>query len=199
MTEEEYYGDLLPRLHAVRTQLLDMIGEYPETTCENGGMHAIMYCCSRIKSPESMMAKLKKRGLQTDCASAVSHMYDTVGIRIICSFFDEVYRVADWLKTRKEIQVLQIKDYIAYPKANGYRSYHLILSVLEGPGAGMNAEIQLRTMAIDFWASLEHQMKYKQKVKHENLIRDELKRCADEIASVDLSMQTIRDLLAEDF
>ncbi len=125
--------------------------------------------------------------------------YDAVGIRVICSFFDEVYRVAGWLKERPQIQVLQVKDYLAYPKANGYRSYHIILSILEGQGKGIHAEIQLRTMAIDFWASLEHQMKYKHKVRHEALIQDELKRCADEIASVDLSIQTIRDLLAEDF
>lgn len=199
MTEEAFYGDSLPKIQAARKQLLELIEEYPEEKKENGGMQAIMYCCSRIKSPDSMIAKLKLRGFPADSESALKHMYDTIGIRIICSFFDEVYRVADWLKKRPEIRVLQVKDYIAYPKPNGYRSYHLILSIMEGPGAGMNAEIQLRTMAIDFWASLEHQMKYKHEVKHEHLIRDELKRCADEIASIDLSMQTIRDLLAEDF
>lgn len=199
MTEEAFYGESLPRIQAARKQLLELIEKYPEEKRENGGIQAIMYCCSRIKTPESMIKKLQIHGLPQDCESALSHMHDTIGIRIICSFFDEVYRVAEWLKEQPEIAVLQVKDYIAYPKPNGYRGYHLILSILEGPGAGMKAEIQLRTLAIDFWASLEHQMKYKQEVRHENLIRDELKRCADEIASIDLSMQTIRDLLAEDF
>ncbi len=199
MTDEVFYGEALPKLEAAREQLLEMIRAYPEEKKDGGGIQAIMYCCSRIKSADSMRKKLEFHGLPADCETALDKMYDAVGIRVICSFFDEVYRVAGWLKERPQIQVLQVKDYLAYPKANGYRSYHIILSILEGQGKGIHAEIQLRTMAIDFWASLEHQMKYKHKVRHEALIRDELKRCADEIASVDLSMQTIRDLLAEDF
>lgn len=95
--------------------------------------------------------------------------------------------------------VLETKDYISYPKENGYRSYHLILGLRAGPGRGMTVEVQLRTIAIDFWASLEHQLKYKRQVPHARLVREELRRCADEIASVDLSMETIRELLAGSF
>ena len=84
-------------------------------------------------------------------------------------------------------------------KENGYRSYHLILGLRAGPGRGMTVEVQLRTIAIDFWASLEHQLKYKRQVPHARLVREELRRCADEIASVDLSMETIRELLAGSF
>lgn len=113
----------------------------------------------------------------------------------VCAFTDDVYRVASWLSARPEIRVKTVKDYIATPKPNGYRSYHLILTLTDGPGAWMTAEVQLRTIAADFWAALEHQMKYKHTVKHEH----ELKRCADEIASVDLSMQTIWELLSENF
>lgn len=114
---------------------------------------------------------------------------------MICSFEEEVYQVAEWLCKRKEIQVIEKKDYIAYPKPNGYRSLHLIVKVRKGELEGMTAEIQLRTIALDFWAVLEHQMKYKQSIAHESIIQNELKRCADEIASVDISMQTIRELL----
>ena len=90
------------------------------------------------------------------------------------------------------------KDYIAYPKANGYRRLHLIIQFTKFDLQGVEAEIQIRTIAIDFWATLEHQIKYKGNVPHEKTIRRELKRCADEIASVDLSMQTIRDILQSD-
>lgn len=145
------------------------------------------------------MRKLEKSGLPPTGSAALAYMHDAVGVRAVCAFTDDVYRVASWLADRPEVQVKTVKDYIAAPKPNGYRSYHLILALTDGPGAGMTAEVQLRTIAADFWAALEHQMKYKHTVQHEQLIRDELKRCADEIASVDLSMQTIRELLSERF
>ena len=126
----------------------------------------------------------------------LTEVRDAVGVRVICAFQHDVYQVAQWLEEQPDFVVLETKDYIAYPKENGYRSYHLILRIQEGPGKGETVEVQPRTIAIDFWASLEHQMKYKREIPHEKLIRAELRRCADEIASVDLSMETIRDLLA---
>lgn len=125
-------------------------------------------------------------------------IYDALGIRVICSFVEDVYQIARWLQERDEIQIMEKKDYIAYPKPNGYRSRHLIIQYTTNDLKGITAEIQLRTIAIDFWAALEHQIKYKHNVPHEEIIRSELKRCADEIASVDLSMQTIRDILQSD-
>lgn len=158
-----------------------------------------LYCTSRIKSPESMKNKLKKHGYPLTCESALTNVRDAIGIRAICSFSDDVFALARWLCERLEFNVINQKDYISYPKPNGYRSYHLILHLVDGPGGGLFAEIQLRTIAIDFWASLEHQLKYKHEITHEALIRSELKRCADEIASIDLSMQTIRDLIDDNF
>ena len=104
--------------------------------------------------------------------------------------------------SQDDITLIEKKDYIQNPKSNGYRSLHLIIEVpvfLSDRTLNMKVEVQIRTMAMDFWASLEHQMKYKKKVPHEGLIREELKRCADELASVDLSMETIRELLAGGF
>ena len=124
-------------------------------------------------------------------------MHDAVGVRAVCAFTDDVYRVASWLADRPEVQVKTVKDYIAAPKPNGYRSYHLILALTDGPGAGTTAEVQLRTIAADFWAALEHQMKYKHDIKNPEMITRELKRCADELASCDLTMQTIRNLIQE--
>lgn len=199
MTEEEFYGDALPALKAAENQLLELVQSCGAEYGEKTGFRLVQHCCSRIKSPESMKKKLSGRGLPQTCEAALTRVNDALGVRVICSFIDDVYRVTEWLKNRPELSVIKTKDYIAYPKPNGYRGYHLIVKILSGPGAGVTAEIQLRTIALDFWACLEHQMKYKKRIEHEALIQSELKRCADEIASVDLSMQTIRDLLEKSF
>lgn len=199
MTPQEFYGAAYAQLCAAEQQLTELIGRCPIARDSGAGEGAVLYCSSRIKTPESMMGKLKKNGLPPTGRAAMEHMHDAVGVRAVCAFTDDVYRVAAWLAAQPELRRETVKDYIASPKPNGYRSYHLIVYLTAGPGAGVRAEIQLRTIAADFWAALEHQMKYKHTVHHERLIRDELKRCADEIASVDLSMQTIRELLAQDF
>lgn len=190
LTYEEYYGKAYLQLKRAEKTLLDLIHDYPTQSYPNG-VEPILYCKSRIKRPDSMIRKLEQRGLPSDGVSALSHMHDAVGVRIVCSFMDDVYKIAGWLKTRSEFAIVKTKDYIAYPKPNGYRSLHLVLSFPSLSGQQLMAEIQLRTIAIDFWAALEHQMKYKRNIEHEKTIRDELKRCADEIASVDVSMQTL--------
>lgn len=217
MTFEEYYGAYYPLLKKAEAGLLELIGNYPADCSAAESTQPVMYVKSRIKSPESMIEKLKRSGLDTDCSTAIRMMHDAVGIRVICSFVDNVYQVADWLGQQAGYEVVERKDYIAYPKPNGYRSLHLILRVKsvtdegcryedskanealtpEDPhdAAGLLVEVQLRTIAIDFWAALEHQIKYKHSISNERMIREELKRCADEIASVDMSMQTIRDAI----
>ncbi len=201
-----FYGEMYPLMEAARDRVLGLIDLFSEEQrgmgragegCQGEELHSIVYCKSRIKSPDSMRQKLEKRGLPLTCRSALENVHDGVGVRVICAFSDDVSRVAGWLEGRRELEILNRKDYMSYPKPNGYRSYHMVVRILEGEGAGMKVEIQLRTIAIDFWATLEHQMKYKKETAHEALIREELKRCADEIASVDLSMQAIRDFLKE--
>ena len=194
MTCEEYYGRQFDSLKRLEQVLLDIIHEYPTQGYPNG-IEPILYCKSRIKRPESMMQKLEQHGLPTHGESALSNMHDAVGVRIVCSFLDDVYKIAGWLGARSEFEIFETKDYIAYPKPNGYRSLHLVLSFPSSSNQKLMAEIQLRTIAIDFWAALEHQLKYKKNIKHEKTICSELKRCADEIASVDVSMQTLRDLI----
>lgn len=194
MTCEEYYGGPFDWLKQVEQSLRDIICEYP-TQGYPHGIEPILYCKSRIKSPESMMRKLERKGISTDGNTALEMTHDAVGVRVVCSFLDDVYKIADWLRTRPEFEIVETKDYIAYPKPNGYRSLHMILSFSSFGDRKIKAEIQLRTIAIDFWAALEHQLKYKKNVEHEKTIRSELKRCADEIASVDVSMQTLRELI----
>lgn len=197
MTCEEYYGCQLDGLKQVEQVLRNLIHEYP-TQSYHHGVEPILYCKSRIKSPKSMMQKLESKGFPTDGTTALKVMHDAVGVRVVCSFLDDVYKIADWLGTRPEFEIVKAKDYIAHTKPNGYRSLHLILSVPSISDQNIMAEIQLRTIAIDFWAALEHQMKYKKNIEHEKIIRSELKRCADEIASIDVSMQTLRDLILND-
>lgn len=194
MTCEEYYGGQFDCLKRIEQSLLDIIREYPTQSYPHG-IEPILYCKSRIKSPESMMWKLKCKGIPTDGNTALEMTHDAVGVRVVCSFLDDVYKIADWLGTHPEFEIVETKDYIAYPKPNGYRSLHLVLSFPFSVNRKIMAEIQLRTIAIDFWAALEHQLKYKKNIEHEKTIRSELKRCADEIASVDVSMQTLRDLI----
>lgn len=190
MTHEEYYGPTLEILRYAEKQLRDMMELFPKQLPED--LKPIVYYCSRIKSPESMIHKMECLELPTDCRTALENTFDAVGLRIICAFTEDVYTIVSWLKARKELHILREKDYITYPKPNGYRSYHLQVWL---PDLEIPAEIQVRTIATDFWATLEHQLKYKKDIPHEELIRSELKRCADEIASVDLSMQTIRDII----
>ncbi len=193
MTFEAYYQDSYSALKQLEQGLMELLKEYPGLEGD-GQIQPVLYLQSRIKRPESMIQKLKRQHLPTDAATALKKTRDAVGIRVICSFVNDVYEVAEWLRDRPELRILEEKDYIAYPKPNGYRSLHLIVQMTQAAPKPA-AEIQLRTIALDFWAALEHQLKYKRHIPHEKTIRDELKRCADEISSLDLSMQTLRDLI----
>ena len=159
LTCEEYYGSEFVRLKRVEQILLDTIRRYP-TQSYPDGVEPILYCKSRIKKPDSMIRKLERHGVSTDGDTAIKKMHDAVGVRIVCSFVDDVYKIANWLSMRHEFIIIESKDYIAYPKPNGYRSLHLVLAFQSRQEQGIKAEIQLRTIAIDFWAALEHQMKY---------------------------------------
>lgn len=172
--------DLRCRVETARTDMLELLKKFPDD--QRSGFHAVQYICSRIKLPETL-------------ESALCEVHDAVGVRVICSFADDVFRVEKWLKSQENYELVKEKDYISYPKPNGYRGIHLILRGMTGKTAGTYVEIQLRTIAMDFWASLEHQLKYKKEIVHAAMMSGELKQCADDIASVDLSMQTIRDII----
>lgn len=197
MTHEEFYGSALDDLKLAKQQLLELVHLYSDTETKDSPFKAVVYCCSRIKSPSSVIQKLERLGFAQTVETALTNLYDVVGIRVVCSFAEDVYRIVAWLKKQSLIQFQNEKDYYAYPKPNGYRSYHVQLKVFIAENKVFPAEIQVRTIATDFWATLEHQIKYKKNLPHETIIRNELKQCADEIASVDLSMQTIRDVIRE--
>ena len=149
---------------------------------------------SRIKSPRSIIKKLKRRGFPISLQSIMDNLNDIGGIRVICPFIQDIYTVADMLMRQRDLTLIEKKDYIANPKPNGYRSLHLILEVpifLSETTKPVRIELQLRTIAMDFWASLEHQLRYKSDVQVPPHISDDLKECADVIAATDEEMQRI--------
>ena len=150
---------------------------------------------SRVKKPMSIVEKLQRRGLPISLESMVDHLDDVAGIRVICSFVDDIYEVADMLVRQDDITVVAIKDYIKNPKPNGYRSYHMIVEIpvfFSDCKKPMRVEVQIRTIAMDFWASLDHQHKYKKEVVNEKEISEELRQCAEVIAQTDQKMYEIR-------
>ncbi|MCI8300395.1 MAG: response regulator [Lachnospiraceae bacterium] len=151
---------------------------------------------SRLKTPESIFEKLDRKGYPVTLESIRENLTDVAGLRVICSFPDDIYRLAELLTKQDDIIIIREKDYIKNPKPNGYRSLHFILSVpifLSNEKKYMNAEVQFRTIAMDFWASLEHKLKYKKNVGSADEIVAMLKDCADSIEALDYQMQEIRN------
>lgn len=151
---------------------------------------------TRIKKPMSIINKLKKDGIEVTLDNIEKHLNDVAGIRVICSFPDDIYKLADYLEAQDDIRVITRKDYIAKPKSNGYRSLHLIVEVpifLTTEKKNMRVEVQFRTIAMDFWASLEHKLKYKRELADAENISNELYYCAELINQLDCRMQQIRE------
>ncbi len=153
---------------------------------------------SRVKKPRSILEKLKRRNLELSVSSVMENLNDVAGVRVICSFVDDIYKVAQMFTRQDDVNVLEIKDYIKNPKPNGYRSYHMIVEIpvfFADRKQPVKVEVQFRTIAMDFWASLEHGMKYKKDMPNAEELIAELSDCADVIAKTDLRMQEINERL----
>ncbi len=150
---------------------------------------------SRLKRPASIRNKLERYGLEFSLDSIRDNIHDIAGIRVVCSFIGDVYFLADALLKQDDITLISRKDYIKHPKLSGYRSLHLIVGVpifLSDEKRMMKVEIQFRTMAMDFWASLEHQLRYKKNFSFTEEMSRELKECAETSAELDQKMENIR-------
>ncbi|MCR4786374.1 MAG: GTP pyrophosphokinase family protein [Lachnospiraceae bacterium] len=151
---------------------------------------------SRLKTPESIVNKLKRRGYEVSIANMVRYVNDIAGVRIICSFTSDIYRIADMMARQNDISVLSIKDYIKNPKDSGYKSFHMIVSVpifLSYETLDAKVEIQIRTVAMDFWASLEHKINYKYDGTVPEHIKRELSECAEMVSDLDAKMMSLNE------
>ena len=196
------YGEYESTLQKVMEDIEERLQNYQKLVQFETGDNAYEHLLARIKTDESMREKCRRKGLPENEKSALVDMTDAIGIRVVCSFVDDVFNIVEHIKTFNNCEIVEEKDYIRHAKQNGYRSYHMILAVhttkkdVLGRVPGIYyVELQIRTIAMDTWAALEHKMKYKKDIPNQELLVAELKRVADELASCDLSMQTIRELI----
>ena len=153
---------------------------------------------TRIKSPESIVKKLKRYGYESTIENMVKYVNDIAGVRLICSFTSDIYRLAEMIGNQSDLKVLSIKDYIKNPKPSGYKSYHMIVSVpiyLSNSVADTKVEIQIRTIAMDFWSSLEHKIYYKFEGNAPDYISRDLKECARMTAELDDKMLLLNEAI----
>ena len=204
MQEQDIYGKYGVYLPKILDDLSQRIQEANDRVKQETGQKLFEHFNARVKQAASMEEKCQRKNLPRVPESALKEIRDAIGIRIVCGFIEDIYQTIEVLRQLEGCEIVLEKDYIRAAKPNGYRSYHLILEVetpyedchCQNPGRYF-VEIQLRTIAMDSWASLEHQMKYKHEIKDSKRIVRELKRCADELASCDVTMQTIRNLIRE--
>lgn len=196
-TDREFYGIYSDKLTELKDIILGEIQGILDSISTDSETALAEHIKGRIKGAESLKEKLRKKNLPETPETGLTQLSDIIGLRIVTHFVGDIYTVLEKLRQSDKWSVSKVKDYIADSKPNGYRSLHVIISIPFGIEKieSIDAEIQLRTIAMDCWASLEHQLKYKKNIRNTDLIVSELKRCADEMASTDLTMQTIRDLI----
>lgn len=189
---DDIYGGHRPHMEAVLDRLVEAVRQLRDNMIAQTGFDPVEHILARVKSEESMRDKCRRKGLPETPESALQQIYDALGVRIVCGFLSDVYAIRDYIAANASFDVVEERDYIRHAKPNGYRSYHMIIRSRDG----YYAEVQLRTISMDTWASLEHHLQYKKKHGgNQKLIVQELKRCADELASTDVSMQTLRDMI----
>ena len=205
MAENSIYGKYGAFLPLVMEDLTNKIRQADAIYRIKTGEPLFEHMNTRIKTEESAREKCVRKGLPQTARSVLYDMKDAIGVRLVCSFLEDIFETVKAIREFPGVNVIQEKDYIKKVKPNGYRSYHMILEletpfedVLGHTPGHYYAEIQLRTIAMDCWASLEHEMKYKKTISNQKMLNNELKRCADELASCDITMQTIRDMIRAD-
>ncbi len=183
-------------IREVKTKLEILDSEF-KTKYDYNPIHHIE---DRLKSPQSMMEKLQRKGMTFSTDNVRKTLHDIAGVRVICNYIEDIYAVAEFLTKQDDVTLIKTKDYIKNPKPNGYRSLHLVIETpvfLSDRKELVHVEVQIRTIAMDFWASLEHQLKYKTDSEVSAELAQQLKDCAETIAATDLKMQSIYQTLKE--
>lgn len=176
---------------------IEVLDEEFSVKYERNPIHHILY---RLKTPISAIDKLKRLGVEPSVENMRKHLTDIAGVRVICNYIKDIYNIAHLLKSQDDITLIKETDYIKTPKPNGYRSLHIVLGVpvfLSDHVEPVPVEIQIRTIAMDFWASLEHQLRYKSSVNVPEELRERLRQCAEKSAELDTEMQAILTALEE--
>jgi len=205
---------ILERLHVTAEPFVSLMTDYKCASMEvetkfnvlnsrlsvYGEMNPIESIKSRIKSPESILMKMERKNLPFDLDSIRNNITDVAGVRVICSFVDDIYRLEELFLSQDDIVLTKRKDYIESPKENGYRSLHLIVEVpifTESGKRNVSVEVQMRTIAMDFWASLEHKLRYKKDISPEmvDALGEDLKKCALDSADLDRRMEEVKKKL----
>lgn len=183
-------------MREICTKLENLRHEFEMTRARN----PIQHITHRLKSPKSIGGKMVRRGLPLEYEVMRDRVTDIGGIRVICSYIEDIYDLVAMLKKQDDVLVVKEKDYIAHPKPNGYRSYHMVVGIpvfFSEETQIIPVEIQMRTIAMDFWASLEHQLRYKTTADVPDEIRERLTKIADDIFSADMEMQAIYNEITE--
>lgn len=183
-------------IREVRTKLQNLDDDF-EFRHKHNPIHAME---SRVKTSASILEKMGRQGFDLNTQKIQDCLFDIAGIRVICHYLEDIYTIANLLKAQDDISIVKETDYIKQPKENGYRSYHLVVAVpvyFVDRVEQIPVEVQIRTIAMDFWASLEHKLRYKSRGEIPKFIADELKECADTISHSDIQMQKIHNFLED--
>ena len=194
--EEGVYQAVMMRYHCAILEMRTKLEVLSRDMTVRYRRNPIEFIESRLKKPSSIARKLEKLGHEVSVESMTKHLSDIAGIRVLCAYIDDIYEIARMLAHQQDVQIITVKDYIKQPKDNGYRSYHMIVEIpvyFSDEVRPVRCEIQIRTIAMDFWATLDHDMQYKKQVEDAEQIMQELKECADIIHQTDEKMMRLRE------
>jgi putative GTP pyrophosphokinase len=198
LTEVKNWETLMFLHNAALRQVSTKIDILNEEFAHIHNYNPIEHVKSRIKSPQSIVKKLKRQNHEVTLENMLKYINDIAGVRIICSFTSDIYRIADMLAKQADLEVLELTDYLAYPKESGYRSYHMLVSIpvyLSNGVISTRVEIQIRTVAQDFWASLEHKIYYKFEGNAPEFISHDLRECAKIVSDLDEKMLSLNEAI----
>lgn len=195
-THEALYQETMMRYHCAILEMRTKLEVLSKDLAVRYRRNPIEFIESRLKKPSSIARKLRRNGSEVTVENMVEQVSDIAGIRVLCAYIDDIYEIARMLARQQDVRVINVKDYIKHPKENGYRSYHMIVEIpvnFSDKVRPVRCEIQIRTIAMDFWATLDHDMQYKKEVEDAEEIMRELKACADIIHSTDEKMMRLRE------
>jgi len=194
--EEGVYQTVMMRYHCAILEMRTKLEVLSRDMTVRYRRNPIEFIESRLKKPSSIARKLEKLGYEVTVENMTEYLSDIAGIRVLCAYIDDIYEIARMLAHQRDVQIITVKDYIKAPKDNGYRSYHMIVEIpvyFSDAVRPVRCEIQIRTIAMDFWATLDHDMQYKKQVQDAEQIMKELRDCAEIIHQTDEKMMRLRE------